>query len=148
MNEFITEQYEIYKAKNSLYGDSFKLSLEKWGYLAFGIRIEDKLNRIRQLLSNKDFSNELLIVSDESISDTIRDLFNYTAMFISYIEQISVFEAMNNIYNNIKCIQDYLFSMYTDNYLLNPNKIEDVTLYNNIVNLLKIMWRDNNETKI
>lgn len=152
MNKFIEQQYEVYKAKNILYGDSFKLSLDKWGYLAFAIRIEDKLNRIRQLLSDKDFSNELAIVSDESVSDTIRDLFNYTAMFMSYTEEIEVLESMNIIHDNILEMKSILFESFPKYdeiecseiyvHLLNHRKKEDVVLFDNIRDLLNVMWNN------
>lgn len=66
---------DIYRRKNSDYGDSFHKSYEEYGMLMACIRLEDKLNRLKQLTRTSSQS-----VKDESIEDTLMDLANYAIM--------------------------------------------------------------------
>ena len=65
---------ELYARKNIDYGDSFGKSFEEYGLTMVCIRLEDKLNRIKSL------SKQAARVSDESITDTLMDLANYSIM--------------------------------------------------------------------
>ena len=62
------EGHDLFKKKNSDYGNSF----EVFGFIGIIIRTIDKLNRLEQLLSNRDKK-----VLDENIEDTLIDLHNY-----------------------------------------------------------------------
>jgi hypothetical protein len=64
----------LYARKNADYGDSFGKSFNEYGLTMACIRLEDKLNRIKAL-RNKDAQ-----VADESITDTLMDLANYSIM--------------------------------------------------------------------
>lgn len=64
----------LYARKNADYGDSFGKSFKEYGLTMACIRLEDKLNRIKAL-RNKDAQ-----VADESITDTLMDLANYSIM--------------------------------------------------------------------
>ena len=64
----------LYARKNADYGDSFGKSFTEYGLTMACIRLEDKLNRIKAL-RNKDAQ-----VADESITDTLMDLANYSIM--------------------------------------------------------------------
>lgn len=79
--EFIRECVYTYLKKNNDYGDSFVKSLEKHGSIAYIVRAEDKLNRIESILKK---SEGHIRVEDESINDTVLDLFNYTAMYLHW----------------------------------------------------------------
>jgi hypothetical protein len=139
LDKFIQERYELYKAKNTLYGDSFVQSLDKWGNIAFAVRAGDKLNRIRQLLSNKNFDKELSIVNDESLKDTVLDLFTYVCMYDAYVNQIDVLESMKIIAGDLYDMAPYLFCQYGENkeFLLHNQDPADWELFENIVTLLK-----------
>lgn len=81
MNDFelITKKLnDLYKAKNSDYGNSFNKTMDEFGMIAALIRLGDKLNRLKSL--NKCGSTGK--VEDESIDDTLMDLANYAIMTI------------------------------------------------------------------
>ena len=71
----------LYEAKNKDYGDSFGKSYKEYGLTMSCIRLEDKLNRLKSLNSNKSIK-----VKDESIEDTLMDLANYTIMTLIELE--------------------------------------------------------------
>lgn len=71
---------DLFKRKDADYGDSFGMSMKKWGFYASIIRIEDKANRLNSLVCKKNSSQ----VKDESIADTFIDLANYAVMTILY----------------------------------------------------------------
>lgn len=68
---------DLYERKNSDYGNAFDQSLDDYGLTAAAIRLNDKLNRFKSLIS-KPCSQ----VKDESIDDTLIDLANYAIMTI------------------------------------------------------------------
>jgi hypothetical protein len=138
MNTFIEKQYKVYKAKNALYGNSFAESLNKWGNIAFAVRIEDKINRIKQLTSSNILDEELLIVNNESLLDTVKDLFNYCSMFFSYYSGKEVIDCMREIYVDKNLLKMILFKRYGDNqkYILDSDREDDVVLFDKIVSLL------------
>jgi hypothetical protein len=127
---FIKEQYSIYLKKNHDYGNSFVISLQKHGDLAFVIRAEDKVNRFKKLFNNTQKIN------DESIEDTVRDLFNYIAMFYSYKYKTPIIQVMfQMLQSNYIDIQEILF--YTK--ILNNNDNHTFMLL--IATLTKIIER-------
>lgn len=74
----------LYEVKNKDYGDSFGKSYEEYGKVMAAIRLEDKLNRFKNLIKNKQQ------VKNESIADTLMDLANYSIMTLieMYIEEV------------------------------------------------------------
>lgn len=68
------ELLQTFVDKNADYGNSFESSLEEYGLIAALIRMEDKMGRLRTLIKSE------AKVKDESISDTLRDLSNYSLM--------------------------------------------------------------------
>ena len=66
----------IYTKKNKDYGDSFVVSIQKFGPIAFVVRASDKMLRIEQLVDNNPE------VKDESFEDTVLDLANYCIMYL------------------------------------------------------------------
>jgi len=74
---------DIYKRKNSDYGDSFGETYRKLGIISAVTRLTDKYNRLVSL-STKDKSEQL--VNDESIMDTLYDMANYAIMTIIEID--------------------------------------------------------------
>lgn len=81
----------ILKVKNTDYSgssDPFRnfRNLEDFGYsVEEGIvyRMSDKLSRIANLVKRKQQVGE---VKDESISDTLKDMINYSAILLAFIE--------------------------------------------------------------
>ena len=90
---------ELYKAKNSDYGDSVHETYLKYGLTSFLVRMEDKMSRLRSL-SSKSSSEQK--VKDESIRDTLLDLANYAIIAV-----IEMDEAVDNK------IGYYFLVMYT-----------------------------------
>ena len=72
---------EIYIKKNHDYGDSFSESYGKYGAVMPIIRLEDKLNRFRNLVMNGNAE-----IKSESMKDTLLDLANYAIMTVIEIE--------------------------------------------------------------
>jgi hypothetical protein len=70
---------ETCHAKNEAYGDSFNLSLDKYGAIAGLVRIEDKINRLSNLISNGGHEH------DEAIDDTCIDAANYLLMLATWL---------------------------------------------------------------
>ena len=66
--------FELFKRKNSDYGNSF----EVFGKVGIIVRLLDKINRILNLL----YYHKENKVADESIKDTWEDLYNYTILAI------------------------------------------------------------------
>lgn len=73
---------DLYKRKNTDYGDSFHLSFVEEGMAMPRIRLGDKFNRFKSLSKNST-----ALVTDESIKDTLLDLANYAIMTVLEIEQ-------------------------------------------------------------
>ena len=76
----VAEMADIYKKKNSDYGDSFTRSCNEFGLMSPAIRMSDKLNRFKTLINH---SNK---VEDEKIEDTLLDLANYAVMTLVWMK--------------------------------------------------------------
>ena len=74
LEEIQQECKEMFKKKNSDYGDAFAT----YGTVGVLVRIGDKLSRFSNISSKKIEIN----VEDETIRDTLMDLHNYAAMAI------------------------------------------------------------------
>lgn len=80
---FITVQkegLELFKKKNSDYGNSF----ETYGPVGVIVRMGDKINRLSTITKQE------VAVDTETIRDTLIDLHNYSAMAILLLDQPSV----------------------------------------------------------
>lgn len=71
-----------YERKNHTYGDSFGISVRKYGLIAALTRISDKFNRIENLILGADNR-----VTDESLADSLKDLACYAVMTIMAIKE-------------------------------------------------------------
>lgn len=80
--ELTEKMLELYKLKNKKYGNSFSKTFQEYGATMLCIRLEDKLNRAKQLLLKGEIGTE-----DESVIDTLVDLANYAIMGIMEIEK-------------------------------------------------------------
>ncbi len=80
IRKIFTEFGDIFTKKNVDYGNSFA----EFGVLGVVIRMNDKMNRIKQLIKNGKENRE---VKDETIEDTIRDLGVYCGMCLMLLKQ-------------------------------------------------------------
>ena len=71
MENIHSEALEVFKKKNTDYGDSFK----EFGMIGLLTRIQDKINRCLTITKNG-----INLVDDESLQDTLLDLHNYSAI--------------------------------------------------------------------
>lgn len=77
LKEIHQQEEALYSEKNEKYGDSFAKTFKEYGKSVALIRLEDKLNRAKNLISQG------LEGSDgESLIDTLKDLSNYANMTI------------------------------------------------------------------
>lgn len=82
-NELAQSMCELYEKKNSDYGDSFNISLDKYGIIAALTRMSDKFNRIETLILKRQTQK----VEDEKIEDTLIDLANYAMMTVLWMKK-------------------------------------------------------------
>ena len=68
---------DLYARKNADYGDSFGISIKKYGPIAGLTRISDKFNRLENLIVHGEQN-----VTDESVTDTLMDLASYSLMLV------------------------------------------------------------------
>jgi len=69
---------ELFSRKNADYGDAFA----KYGIIGVLIRIQDKIQRALSITANN-----ITLVEDEGIADTMIDLHNYAAMALMLMEE-------------------------------------------------------------
>ena len=102
----ITEDmYELFKRKNTDYGNSAHKTYEEFGLTSFLVRLSDKLNRAITL--NKQDA----MVQDEKIEDTLIDMANYS--ILALIEMKKEKEHMEKEMD--KAVEDFektKFSLY------------------------------------
>ena len=82
---------KMFKKKNADYGDAFA----KFGVIGVLMRIEDKIQRSLSISKNN-----ITMVNDESIRDTLLDLHNYAAMAIMLLDEnkdIQKLDETNNV---------------------------------------------------
>lgn len=84
--EIVSQMTDTYERKNHDYGNSFEKTLDKWGHKIGLARIDDKLNRVAQLMEG----NEVAQVKDESVDDTLRDLATYSIMLLMWYEKCGI----------------------------------------------------------
>jgi hypothetical protein len=79
--EEIEKSKLTYIAKNKDYGDSFALSIIEFGSIVGLVRIFDKYNRAKNLLSGNEAK-----VKDETVIDTLLDMGLYSIMLASEVK--------------------------------------------------------------
>lgn len=70
----------VFETKNKAYGDSFFVSMDKYGPMAALVRIHDKHMRMDQLIHGAK-------ANDESLLDTVEDMANYCTMFAMWLKE-------------------------------------------------------------
>lgn len=68
------ELFEIFVKKNNDYGNT---NLDKFGKIGIMIRLQDKINRFINVSKNN-----INLVEDETLDDTVKDLINYSYLFL------------------------------------------------------------------
>lgn len=82
MASLLDRELHIYELKNQKYGNSFDLSVEKYGLISALTRMSDKWNRIENLILTHDNGTD-----DESLKDSLMDLANYCNMTVLILEE-------------------------------------------------------------
>lgn len=75
------EMVSLQEKKNKDYGNSFEQTLDEFGLIASVIRLNDKMNRVKQLCKSQKQE-----IKDEKIEDTLIDLANYAVMTLSWLK--------------------------------------------------------------
>ena len=75
------EMVKLYEKKSSDYGNSTHDTYMKYGAVAYLVRMEDKINRVRSLTQNNNQK-----VQDEKIHDSLVDLANYSILMLLELE--------------------------------------------------------------
>lgn len=74
-----SEGLELFRKKNSDYGDAFST----YGVIGVLVRMGDKILRLQSITNNS-----VSLVNSESLRDTLIDLHNYSAMAIMLLDEI------------------------------------------------------------
>ena len=82
MASLLDRELHIYELKNQKYGNSFDISVEKYGLISALTRMSDKWNRIENLILTHDNGTD-----DESLKDSLMDLANYCNMTVLILEE-------------------------------------------------------------
>ena len=83
VREALQKMGDIFAIKNKKYGNSFEVSVDKYGMIAALTRISDKFNRIENLILTGDNGTD-----DEAITDTLIDMANYCVMTAVYMKNV------------------------------------------------------------
>ena len=86
MKELTAQIADTYRRKNADYGDSFGISVRKYGIIAALTRMSDKWNRLENLILSRG-TNTAGYVADESVLDTLCDMATYCLMTVMEIEK-------------------------------------------------------------
>lgn len=81
--DITTSMADLYKRKNSDYGNSVAITYDMFGLESFLVRMYDKLNRCITLTKKNGESQ----IMDEKIEDTLLDLANYSIMALIEIDR-------------------------------------------------------------
>ena len=72
---------QLVEKKDKDYNSAFSKTLKEYGNVAYFLRIDDKLNRLKNLMLNN--SNAEV---NESIEDTLKDIIGYTLLMLKEIK--------------------------------------------------------------
>ena len=73
---------EMVEKKEEDYNNSFSKTLHKYGNVAYFIKVDDKLNRLKyMLLDNKD------VEPNENVEDTLKDIIRYSLLMLKEIKK-------------------------------------------------------------
>lgn len=81
INEECTNLKNLLLTKNKMYGNSFFKTLDEYGKVLICVRLEDKLNRLKQIILKGEKDDK----TDERLIDTLMDLAGYAILSKIYI---------------------------------------------------------------
>ena len=76
-----TEIGKLVEKKDKDYNHAFSKTLKEYGNVAYFLRIDDKLNRLKNLMLNNNSP-----VVNESVEDTLKDIIGYTLLMLKEIK--------------------------------------------------------------
>lgn len=76
---------DLLQQKNKMYGNSFFKTLDEYGQVLICVRLEDKLNRLKQIILKGEKDNK----TDEKLVDTLIDLAGYAILSKIYVSKSS-----------------------------------------------------------
>ena len=85
----LVDAVELFEVKNVAYGNSFGVSVQKYGLIAALTRMSDKFNRIEALILGAKNG-----VTDEKLQDTLVDMAMYCMMTLYEIEKQNIKEEI------------------------------------------------------
>lgn len=94
LKDLTNQLLKIYMDKNADYGDSFSKSYKEFGIIAPVVRMNDKMERVKQLSKSGDRK-----VKDESLKDSLIDLANYALMTVIEIDSESMKVKHEEVYD-------------------------------------------------
>ena len=72
---------QLVEKKDKDYNSAFSKTLKDYGNVAYFLRIDDKLNRLKNLMLNNNGP-----VVNESVEDTLKDIIGYTLLMLKEIK--------------------------------------------------------------
>ena len=72
---------ELVEKKDKDYNRAFSKTIKEYGNVAYFLRIDDKVNRIKNLLLNNNNAE-----INESVEDTLKDIVGYTLLMLKEIK--------------------------------------------------------------
>ena len=73
---------ELVEKKDKDYNSAFSKTLKEYGNVAYFLRIDDKLNRLKNLMLNNTNAEV-----NESVEDTLKDIIGYTLLMLKEIKK-------------------------------------------------------------
>jgi len=81
-DELMKKLQLVYESKNKDYNNSAERQLDLDGIQSFKMRIQDKISRLNSFNNNRE-----MCVTEEKVTDTLADLFNYCLIFLIWYEK-------------------------------------------------------------
>jgi uncharacterized membrane-anchored protein YjiN (DUF445 family) len=124
MQKVQAEVLELFKKKNTDYGDSFA----DYGVVGVLVRMGDKLKRFVSVSNNG-----VSLVNDEALHDTLIDLHNYAAMALMLMSEKEILPNLikedTNLYNKYEADESIDISPNEDlKYPLDKNGLIDPSI--------------------
>ena len=79
--ELATEIAELVEKKDKDYNHAFSKTLKEYGNVAYFLRLDDKLNRLKNLMLNNNNAEV-----NESVEDTLKDIVGYSLLMLKEIK--------------------------------------------------------------
>lgn len=83
INEECTKLKNLLLTKNKMYGNSFFKTLDEYGEVLICVRIEDKINRLKQIILKGEKDKN----TDEKLIDTLIDIAGYAILSKIYVSK-------------------------------------------------------------